>query len=174
MDMDIQKLKQPKTWGVAIPFILTIWALISTFSMMNARTQAQNQIQNTQKIWEESNSIVTILKKAGQDDTGDITLQGSFDRVGSVLQSAKHALIVESKVERVESSSPKIQKDGSLLYRETYNLKNVKLLQIAKFIDYAERSFSSTSCTHITIIPSRNMRQDSWDANITFQYIKSS
>jgi hypothetical protein len=172
MDVDKSLLKNPKLWAVVIPVILGIWALSSTVRMVGAYHDASEQQQDTDEAMSNARRIATIVKRLGRQELSGDAMFRDFDRVTSARQCARAALIPENKLQRIESRDAKTLKDGSLLFKEDYQLNGVKLLQIATFIDYAERNYTSLNCTQTTLYPSRSKSKNSWDARVSFQYLR--
>jgi len=172
MQYDRAMLKKPQFWAVIVPAILSVWAIGATAKMFKYRSEADYQIELTSDSRNNARSIASVLKRAGRYDLLETSLYRSFNRVTSARQCAKAAAIPESQLYRGESSKPKQQKDGSFLHRENFHLNSVRLIQIAKFIDYAEQNYTSLICTGVTIAPARKKSKDSWDATINFQYLK--
>jgi len=172
MDIDKTMLRRPSVWAVIIPVALGIWGIHSTVNMLRSQERAQRQTEETKEVCRNAQSIASIMKRLGRKKLGETPMFKSYDRVTSARQCARGALIPESKMQRIESFDPKLTKDKTWLFRESYKLNGVKLLQIAKFIDFAERSFDSLNCTQVTIYPARVKRKDAWDATISLQYVK--
>ena len=172
MDFDAKMLKKPEAWAVIVPAVLVVWSIGTTLKMLDCRNRALSQRDQSRQVQANVHTIKSILRRSGHQDISDASINIEFDRVSSARRCAKEALITESKLHRIESPNAKPQKDGSFLFRETFKLNSIKLLQIARFIDFAERNYSSLNCTQATIYPARIKTKDSWDATINFQYLK--
>ena len=172
MQFDRNMLKNRTVWAVLIPAVLAIWSIAATANMIHYRGETRDQIERTEEVEMNVRSIVSILKRSGRGDLLPSSIDRGFESITSARLCAKTAGISESRLYRGESPKPKLQKDGSLLHRETFKINGVKLVHIAKFIDYAERSYSSLNCPQVIIIPSRKKGKDSWDATINFEYLK--
>ncbi|TFH64666.1 MAG: hypothetical protein E4G91_05100 [Candidatus Zixiibacteriota bacterium] len=140
--------------------------------MLNQRRAAIGQSDQTQQVWKEARKIESILKQIGRSGLLDDSSPGNLKRIASVRQCVKDASIIESKWTRGETSLGRPQKDGSSIYTETNSFKNIRLLQIAMFIDSMER-YSSVRCDSVTNKPSNNKKNDSWDADIKFKYFNA-
>ncbi len=169
--MDTSFLKKFQVWAVVIPAVLGIWALTSTVKMASQRQATQKQQDLTLQTERSARGILRILAKSGNTN-----LPGggsrNFDGVASARTCATQALIPESRLNRLESSKPDRQKDGTILHSETYKLTGVSVLQTAQFIDVAERNYDLLNCTTLDLTPVRSKTRDSWDAAIRLQYLE--
>jgi len=172
MEIDKTMLRKPMVWAVIIPVVLGVWGIQSTVKILRSHERVQRQTEETKEVCRNAQSIASIMKRLGRTNLNKTQMFKSFDRVTSARQCARGALIPESKMQRIESFDPKLTKDKTWLFRESYKLNGVKLLQIAKFIDFAERSFDSLNCTQVTVYPARVKSKDAWDATISLQYVK--
>jgi len=172
MTINKDMLRQPEFWRVAIPCLLLLWALSATRSMYAQKQSARDQLKTTAKVMRDARAIAAILDQLGTRKDR-IARNRPFDSVASARECAHAAGIPEARLSRGESSSPKKNKDGSIRIIESFKLRNSQLLQIARFIDYAEQNFASLTCTQITITNSRNRRKNNWDADLTFQYLRT-
>ena len=166
---DINSLKKPSLWAVAIPIILTIWALAATAAMFAQREKALDKKHTADTTQKKAQQILALRKTLGANLAGSSSK--NFQGIISARLCAKFATIAENRLTRAESPRPQLQKDGSTLHRENYRINNIRLIQIVKFIDYAERNFFSVSCNQLTITPVRSKTKDSWDATIHIQYL---
>jgi len=164
-----QTLKEPFFWAFVIPLLLTIWAIIALVGMLGERGDSLDAQQTAGVVSKQAGEIVKIRKRLG------IALAGAsshnFRGITSARACAKIAGISEARLSRAESPRPQRQKDGSTLHRETYKLNNIKLLQIVKFVDYAERNFSSVTCHQLSITSVRSKSKDAWEATVVIQYL---
>ena len=172
MEFDRNMLKSRNVWAVLIPAVLAIWSIGATANMIQFRGDARDQIERTEEVQMNVRSIVSILKRSGRGDLLPASIDRSFQSITSARLCARAAGISESRWHLGESPKPRQQKDGSLLHRETFKINGVKLIQIAKFIDFAERNYSSLNCSQVDIKPSRKKGKDSWDATINLEYLK--
>ena len=169
---DINRLKKPQSWAVIVPACLTIWALWATFNMMDRSGYAEAQVESARKTQKVALEIMARLREVGGGNLADTELQ-HFDLVTSAQQCADAAIIPLAKLLRGASSSGKTRKDGSVQHNQNYRLNGVRMLQIAKFIDYAEQNYASLNCTKLDIVPSTSHDiKDSWDATISLQYLE--
>jgi len=168
-NFDIDTLKKPYVWAVLVPSVLTIWALVASATMFGQRREAIYQRNLNRDVQKNTQRIAQIRQKLSHT-----TMAGAhrnFQGIASARDCARIARISEIQLSRAESYKPQRQKDGSVLHRETYKLNKVRLLRIVQFIDYAERNFSSLTCTRLSITPVPSKTKDVWDANISIQYL---
>ncbi len=170
MDINKEITKDPRFWAVAIPAVLFFWALITTIQMAYAHSALQRQQQITKTTLKDARYVIRVLKASGKDSLSSV--QGRFDSISSAMRCAQAAHIPQSNFAYGETRAPDRQKDGSYLHRETYKISNVKLLQIARFIDYAENNFSNLRCSQVSISPARSNKKDAWNATVYFQYLE--
>lgn len=172
MKFDINELKKPQSWAIIIPAFLLIWAFMATINMLDKQSDAQSRIQKTRQALQYARSIQGKMREFG--DTGiDQSQIKTFDLVTSARKCAKAAAIPIEKLSEGSISAGKKRKDGSVQRNQNYNLKSVRMFQIAKFIDFAEQNYSSLNSSKINIAPSPTKKsKDLWNATITFQYIK--
>ena len=171
LEFNIKLLKKARFWAVAVPCVLLVWTVVESAAVWSQSDEASKKLRQSQSVQEAAREIVAILRESGQGELGGAALR-EFDAITSARLCAEAAIISEERLLRGESSKPKPQKDGSMLHRESYRLNGVHLLQVAKFIDYAERNFSSLNCTELTLTPLRSKSKDAWDANIDLQYLR--
>ncbi len=166
--MNKENLKNPKLWSIVVPILLFFYAVSSTSAMFRERGLANNRIGSYSKVMKQASLIKSMREKKG-DASGEY---GSmyFDGVDSANRCAQIALVLPGQFRRGEFSKPTEQKDGTIEHRETYNLNGVKLLQVAQFIDYAERNFDGVRCTVLSVSHSQGKSKDNWDATLTIVY----
>ena len=171
MNINYDILKKPMAWSIIVPGVLLIWMLISLSGMVYSKDNWRRSQTSLEKTLGYKKEILSLLKKSGTD-TPTASIQ-NYDGLDSALVCADYAEIDNASIKRKQTSAPK-QERGSdrWLYHESYDLSSVKLLQIAKFIDYAERNFSSLYCKKLDIRPASDNKKNSWDAAITFHYFK--
>ena len=163
-------LKNVYFWAIIIPVILGIWSLFSAMGSAEIKDQAERKIAALEKVNKSAREIRMMMRKGpglGLDGSAVRPFMGKK----SAYECAKLARISDSQWTRGESSSSKKLKDGSELYRETYKLSKVRLLQVVKFIDHAEMNFSEVSCSAFSLSYSRTKSKDSWDATINLEYL---
>ncbi len=147
-----QYLRQPQTLAIAAPALLAIVLLMSFVHMRNTRQEARFQIQNVR----DSMRYASQIKMLRDSSLG--TSGRNFSGISSVQECARAAGIAEENISRGESSKPSSQPDGYLL-------------QIAKFIDHAERNYSDLQCTQLALIPTPGAgSRDNWSATLTLSY----
>ena len=173
MKIDKETLKQPQTWALLIPSILLIWTITSTHAMVKVGRVAERNAKSARKVHNNAQKIRVILEELGERNVSG-AMVGEYDAITSVRDCAKAAMIPESKLSKGESSKPKLQKDGSVLYRDEYRFIGIRLLQLARFIDHAERNYTSVTCTKLSMDDAKGKRKDSWDATVDLQYYKRS
>jgi len=170
INIDKELLKKLSTWAIVLPVILTLWALYASTKLSAAGSDAKRQLEQTQQVEKSLGKIVELRAQLGGDFSEPTAVE--FDSVVYIRNCARQAGIRETTISRGQTSKPQKQKDNSLLYYETYIIKGVHLVQLARFIDNAERSYSSFTCTQLTITPHTHSNvKDSWDATINFQYM---
>ena len=170
MKIDKNTFKQPQTWAVIVPAILFLWVLGALIAMNQAQAASDKQLASAEKVQADARMIVDLMQEIGAVNISD-AMSRQFDPITSVRACAKAAFIPESKLPKGESFKSKVQSDGSLLTRESYRLSGVRLLQVARFIDHAERDYSSVSCTQLAMTHARSKQKDSWDVTLDLQYI---
>jgi len=169
MELNVEMLKKPFTWALIIPSVLGLWTIIATVKMVGIRTEAGKQAQVARLVEKKVQEIESIRKRTGEAEG---SLIRSFDLASSTRECAEAAQIPEAKIIRGENSRSKQQKDGKFQHTQSYKLKSIKLIQIARFIDFAEINYSSLHCAKLQINPARSKSKDAWDATITFIYLK--
>lgn len=168
--MDTEILKQPRTWAIVIPVLLAVWAFGALINMLGHRSQAENLLDRSVGVIKDARLILNAMEESGVQAM-DVASVAEFNGLASARVCARAGLISESRVIRGESGNPMPQKNGSILHRETYKLKSVKLEQIARFVDCAERRFSNVNCSQLGIERARSKDRDSWDVTVSFQYL---
>lgn len=170
MKIDKNTLKQPQTWAVIVPAFLFLWVLGSLVAMNQAKAAAYKQATSAQRVRTDARKILDLMQEIGTVNMPG-AMSRQFDPIISVRACATAAFIPESKLPKGESFKSQVQADGSLLTRESYRLSGVRLLQVARFIDHAERDYSSVSCTQLALTHARSKQKDSWDVTLDLQYI---
>ena len=170
MDVAVSDFKKPQVWAVIVPIVLLIWALGAFIGMSGNRRIANRQIRVTRAAQKEAAAIAALKQEAGVNS--EVGARKRFDPVTSARECAIAAGIPEERIPRGVGAKPIEQKDGSLLFRETYKLNSVRLLQAVQFIDHAERHYAALSCTQISLTPVRSKTRDSWDVTVDLQYLK--
>jgi len=173
MASNVDWLKKKQFWITAVPAVLAIWAIGITVKLLDQRRAAIDQVDQTQQVWDKALKIESISKEIGSDALLADSLPKNLKRIASVRRCVKDALIIESKWTRGETSEGRSQKDGSSIYTETNSFKDIRLLQIAMFVDSMEQNDPSVKCDSVTIKPSSNKKKDSWDVDIKFKYLKA-
>lgn len=166
--MDKQNLKNPYVWVIAAAVILATWTLYSTATMLDQKKKAEKRETVCQEVLERAEDIHLYQQKTGKANADDLrTFQGE----ASARECAAAAAIpVATRLER-GTSKQNILKSGEWQYTDTYNLRAVRFIQIALFIDYAETNFTSIKCTNIELAPTGINAKDSWDVSVTLRYI---
>ena len=172
--MNISLLKKPGAWAIIVPVLLMFGTVSATLKMFSQRDKARNQWELTTKVQKDARQIIALLNQSGRGDLTGAALPHFQDKTSARL-CAEVAGIPLSRLTRGESGGkPKKEKDGRILHRENYKLNRVPLLQIAQFVDYAERNFSSLSCTQLTLTSLMGEKDsDAWDATVSLQYFTS-
>jgi hypothetical protein len=157
-------------WAITIPVILAIWSLSSAISSAEIKDQARRKIAALEKVNKSSREIRMMMRTSSGSGLarGDAI---AFNGKKSAYECAKLARISDTQLTRGESASSKKLKDGSEMYRETYKLSKVRLLQVVKFIDHAEMNFSDVNCSTFSLSYSRAKSKDSWDATVNLEYL---
>ena len=168
--MDTDVFKQPRTWAIIVPVILAVWVLGALINMMDHRRQAQNRLNTSEDVIKNARIILNAMEDSGVQAMAVASVE-EFKGLASARVCARAGLISESRVVRGMSGDPVQEKNGSIRHRETYKLTNVKLEQIARFVDCAERLFSNVHCSQLTIERTRSKNPDSWDVTVSFQYL---
>ncbi|MBN1435768.1 MAG: hypothetical protein JW936_01725 [Sedimentisphaerales bacterium] len=167
--MDTELFKKPTTWAVLIPAIALLVAIYCTISMLGERKESDILAETADKAFKDARYIIQMTGIANNNTAGETARY--FDGIASARECAAAAVIPEHKLLRVESGSPQAQADGTFLRRETYHLDQVRLTQIAYFIDYAERGYRDLVCTTLTIRKARSRERDLWDLTATIEYL---
>jgi hypothetical protein len=169
--MNLELLKKPYAWAIIIPALLLIWTISAAAGMFSQRDKTQNQVETASTVEKNARQIINLLNRSGRSDLIGSALP-PFGGMDSARACADAATIPLTRLTRGESGGkPKKDKQGRLLHRENYKLHRVRLLQIARFVDHAERDYSSLSCTQLmltSIVGDKN--SDSWDATVSLQY----
>ena len=169
--VDKELLQKPYFWAVCVPALLLVWMIPVAFALGDARDKALRDVKDTAKVEEHSRTVLSHLKRSGKlGFEGDIGKE--FDGIKAARQCAWNAKISESRLVRLESSKIKSLKSDRLLHRETYQLSNVKLLQIALFIDYAEQTYLNVSCHDLSMIFVKGKSKDLWEATVYVAYLE--
>ncbi len=176
MDIQIDRdtIRHPLFWAVVIPILLLGVTVYLYYNLSDTRRLALRQQETADEILKHVEAIKHLRQRVSLTDSDSelpYTIR-EFNSISSARVCAEHAYIGTSKIERISVGTPKKQKDGSELISEKYNIKNVKLIEIAMFIDHAERQFDSVRCSQVAINHSRNKGRNTWDANIDLQYLR--
>lgn len=173
IEFNQETVKKPLFWAIIVPFLLLVVTIVLAARTADAKKSAQIKLNQAKNIEKTAKTIENFRRQASLSSSPQILSLPYFNSITSARECAVQAEISLSNINRLSVGTPKKQQDGSFLYRETYNIKNVKLLDIAEFIDYAERNYESVRCSQVTINHSRNKGKDTWDANIDLQYLIS-
>lgn len=169
-DMDTEIFKKPTTWAVIVPCVAFVLAIACTYNMFAERSEAKRVEDTSKDVFDSARYIMSMRNVVGQN--AEVETLRVFNGIESARECAAAAAIPESKFPRGESSNPQQQNDGSFLRRDTYRLEQIRLMQIAFFVDYAERNYKDLVCTGLAIIKShsRTRERDSWDLVANIQY----
>jgi hypothetical protein len=165
MELTVDILKKPFFWAVAIPAVLLVWAIAAAAHTVGLSDDYKHQRDVTRQALSDADEIIRYQQKMGVS-----AAQKAFDpNLASVRECARIAGISDASISRGQSSKPE-RKEGTLLYRETYTLDSVNLLQVTEFIDAAERNYASVKCTQLDLT-ARQGRKNAWVANVGLQYL---
>lgn len=169
--MQVDILKKSWLWAIIIPVLLLGWTIYAAAGMLSQRNKARTQMGAADDAQKYSRQIITLLNRSGRGDLTGSALP-AFLGMDSARDCAQAAGIPLTSLTRGESGGkPKKDDQGRLLHRENYKLHRVRLLQIARFVDQAERNFASLSCSQLTLTAiGGGKNNDSWDATISLQY----
>jgi hypothetical protein len=95
-----------------------------------------------------------------------------WDGKASAGECARAAGVPLDRLARGESSTPRRLRDGGILHSETYRLRAVRLLQAARFLDYAEENFATITCENLQLTPAGGHDGDSWDVTCRLRYVE--
>ena len=149
--------------------LLLFWVLISFYTNGGIKKQYAKAISKAKSVEDTRDDIVMNMKKLGLKNTSEIS--EPFNDLDSIRKCAKYSRIKGSQIKVAGASALKAMKDGSVKHHETYKIKNVKLLNVVKFIDYAERQFANVSCIDLKLSPIPSKTKDAWDAVVVFEYL---
>ena len=169
MTLDKQSLKRPDFWAVVVPIILFLWLVFVAFGLADAREESSGRLADMDKVSADMAKIRKIIAEAGGADLSGGSI-GDFEGISSARKCAEAAKIKEDRLSRLESMRPRIEKGDRVVYHETYRLDHVNILQVARFIDFAERGFYKVNCAQLFLVKARTKQKDSWDATVDFQY----
>ena len=175
MELQLNKelIRKPVFWAILIPAVLMVWTIPAALNMARHSGIKKRALSNIRSVEDNAQRILRLLGVKGTDLGTDSTgSQNLFTGKASAMACACIAEIPESRWPRGEAARPKPQKNGSILHTETYKLLGVKFLQIALFIDHAERHFTNVTCDNLTLTYAPANIKDSWDANIHLEYIE--
>jgi len=174
MELQLNKdlIRKPIFWAILIPALLIVWTIPAALNMASQAGIKKRALSNIRPVEDNAQRILRLRGVKGTDlGTDSIGSQKLFTGKASAFACARFAQISESRWPRGEATRPKTQKDGSILHKETYKLLGVKFLQIAQFIDHAERHFSNVNCDNLTLTYAPAKVKDSWNATIHLEYI---
>jgi len=171
--MNTELLKKPQTWAVIIPTLTILFALYSVFQCLSRKKDAAELNGHTNNALIAADNILALHKQFGSSPLTGVAAR-NFTGVDSALACSQNAKIPSGRLSRLASTNSENQRDGSILHGENYQLDRVNLLQVIQFIDYAERSYASLSCTNLTLeVPSRGaLSTDNWSAQLNLKYLE--
>ena len=175
MELQLNKelIRKPVFWAILIPALLLVWTIPVALSMAQHAATKKKALINIRAVEDNAQQILRLLGVKGTDlGTPGTESQNFFTGKASAMACVRFAQIPVSRWIHGEAARPKPQKDGSILHKETYKLLGVKFLQIAQFIDHAERHFSNVNCDNLTLTYAPANIKDSWDATIHLEYIE--
>jgi len=163
---------KPYFWAIFVPAFLSFWAIAAAFTLNSVHDEANRRVNDARETDENGRDIMEYLTRSGK-----LGLEGgignAFEGIKSARECAFTARIPEARLVRLESSKIKSLKSGRQLHRETYKLSNVKLLQIALFIDYAEQTYLNVSCHDLSMVFVKGKGKDLWEATVYLAYLEN-
>ena len=167
--MDLQIFKKLNTWAIIVPALFGLWAVSASWSMWSSRNLADRQTRNVEQVMENARMILLMEKQAGAR-LADRTILEPFQGLASARQCARAASISESRLSQGKTTGrPASSRDGTVVRIQTYNIEGVRLLQIAQFVDFAERNFAETKCSDLAIERAPGKTRDNWKVNVALQ-----
>ena len=167
--MDLQIFKKLNTWAVIVPALFGLWAVSASWSMWSSRSLAERRTKNVEQVIKDARLILLMEKRAGAQLTGRTSLE-PFKGMTSARQYARAASISESRLSQGKTTGrPASARDGTVVRIQTYNIEQVRLLQIAQFVDFAERNFAETKCSDLAIERAPGKTRDNWKVNVALQ-----
>ena len=176
MELKLNKelIRKPVFWAILIPAALLVWTIPAALNMARHGAMKKRALNNIQTVENNAQRILHLLRLSGTDlGTASSEYQNMFTGKDSAFACAGVAGFPESRLTRGESSRNKVLKNGSILHQETYKLHGVEMLQVALFVDHAERYFSNATCDNLTLtFNTRGKTKDTWDASVHIKYIE--
>ena len=163
---------EPYFWAIFVPALLGFWAIGAAFTLNSAQDKANRRVKDARETDENGRDIMQYLTRSGKLGL-DGGIGKAFEGIKSARECASVARIPETRLARLESSKIKSLKSGKELHRETYKLSNVKLLQIALFIDHAEQTYLNVSCHDLSMVFVKGKGKDLWDATVYLAYLEN-
>jgi len=164
----MQTLRQPRLWAVALPVLLVLWVMIACADLLKVRGQARSRLQEAAVAAAQTERIINWRRQLGQAQQA--AAQDVFEDKTSAGQCAQAAGIPLVRLSRGESATPRQLKDGAIEHTETYRLRAVRLVQAARFVDHAERNFTTVICDQLILTPTGGQDADSWDVTVRLKY----
>ncbi len=172
MDINRDDLKKPEFWAIVSPAALLLIGLIVMFNMHSVRADSESKLRTAKKVVTNAKELLQITKKSGFDLMTESNLE-DFETLTSMMKCATAAKIPDGNIQHIAGEKPKKQRDGKMLYRERFELHNVRMEQIGLFVDYAENNYNSLSCNSISITPfSNKSNKDRWNTTVQFEHVK--
>ncbi len=168
--MDLQSLKQAKVWAGIVPAILAIWVISGTVHFLGVHSDVMAQINQACEVVKYEQEIRVMrdkLKKTGMSGSSLMVFEGK----ASASMCARAATIpAERLTQGTGSTTTKKRGQVGTMQNESYTLRAVRLIQVAKFIDYAEQNFSGITFHNLILTPVGTSSKDAWDATVDLRY----
>ena len=168
--MDLQTFKQAKIWAGIVPAVLAIWTISTTVQFLGVRDNALFQIDQAREVDKQAQEIEVMrdkLKKTGMSGSSLMVFKG---KASAILCAGAASIPANRLTQGTGSRTTKKRGQTGMMQNESYTLRAVRLIQVAKFIDYAEQNFSGITFHNLILTPVGTSSKDSWDATVDLRY----
>ena len=168
--MDLQTFKQAKVWSWIVPVVLAIWTISATVHFFGVRSEALFQIDQAREVVKQEQEIQIMrekLKKTGMSGSSLMVFKG---KASASMCARAAAIPAERLTQGTGSTTTKKRGQVGTTQNESYTLRAVRLIQVAKFIDYAEQNFSGITFYNLILTPVGTSSKDAWDATVDLRY----
>lgn len=168
--MDMQTFKKAKVWAGIVPAVLAIWTISATVHFLGVRSDALVQIGQASEVARQAKEIEVMrdkLKKTGMSGSSLMVFKG---KASASLCARAAAIPAERLTQGTGSTTTKKRGQTGTMQNESYTLRAVRLIQVAKFIDYAEQNFSGITFHNLILTPVGTSSKDAWDVTVDLRY----
>ena len=166
---DKKLLLKPQFWAILVPALLVLWMLPMAVGMAKQSKLAKRKLQDASQVEEIVQRILTRRQQSGGSSLTDLMVP-EFQGVASAHECARMAKISPLRLEKGQGSTSNMPREGNMMRSENYNLNGVRLLEIARFIDYAENNFFKVTCPILLLTYSPAKTKDYWIATVHLEY----